>query len=119
MRLLSSLRRGVVYLLPLAVLLAAIGARVVAPRLLDRLSLIAFDLYQRALPREPGNSPVRIVDIDDKSLATIGQWPWRRSVVAQLVDRLAAAGAAVVAFDIDFAEPDRTSPKMLHVAAGA
>ena len=89
------------------------GARVVAPDLLDRLSLIAFDLYQRALPRAPGSSPVRIVDIDDASLATIGQWPWPRTIVAQLVDRLAAAGAAVVAFDIDFAEPDRTSPKML------
>ena len=113
MRLLSHLRRGVLYLLPLAILFAALAARVVAPRLLDRLSLIAFDLYQRALPREPGNSPVRIVDIDDHSLATIGQWPWPRTIVAQLVDRLAASGAAVVAFDIDFAEPDRTSPKML------
>ena len=113
MRLLSHLRHGVLYLLPLAILFAALGARVVAPRLLDRLSLIAFDLYQRALPREPGNSPVRIVDIDDHSLATIGQWPWPRTIVAQLVDRLAASGAAVVAFDIDFAEPDRTSPKML------
>ena len=92
MRLLSHLRRGVLYLLPLAILFAALAARVVAPRLLDRLSLIAFDLYQRALPREPGNSPVRIVDIDDKSLATIGQWPWPRTIVARLVDRLAASG---------------------------
>ena len=113
MRLLPHLRHGVLYLLPLAILFAALGARVVAPNLLDRLSLIAFDLYQRALPRAPGSSPVRIVDIDDASLATIGQWPWPRTIVAQLVDRLAAAGAAVVAFDIDFAEPDRTSPKML------
>ena len=113
MRLFSSLRRGGLYLLPLAVLFAAISARVVAPDLLDRLSLIAFDLYQRALPRAPGNSPIRIVDIDDKSLAKIGQWPWPRTVVAKLVERLAASGAAVVAFDIDFAEPDRTSPKLL------
>ena len=113
MRLFSNLRRGGLYLLPLAVLLAAIGARVIVPDLLDRLSLIAFDLYQRTLPRMPGNSPIRIVDIDDKSLAKFGQWPWPRTVVAQLVERLAKAGAAVVAFDIDFAEPDRTSLKML------
>ena len=113
MRLFSNLRRGGLYLLPLAVLLIAISARIVAPDLLDRLSLIAFDLYQRALPRVPGDSPIRIVDIDDKSLAKIGQWPWPRTIVAQLVERLATAGAAVVAFDIDFAEPDRTSPKML------
>jgi adenylate cyclase len=113
MRLFSNLRRGGLYLLPLAVLLIAISARIVAPDLLDRLSLIAFDLYQRALPREPGNSPIRIVDIDDKSLAEIGQWPWPRKIVAQLVERMATAGAAVVAFDIVFAEPDRTSPKLL------
>jgi adenylate cyclase len=113
MRILAQLRQGVIYLLPLAVLLVAIGARIVAPDLLDRLSLIAFDLYQRAAPRQPGNAPIRIVDIDDRSLAKIGQWPWPRTIVAQLVDRLAAAGAAVVAFDIDFAEPDRTSPQLL------
>ncbi len=113
MRILAQLRRGVIYLLPMAVLLVAIGARLVAPDLLDRLSLIAFDLYQRAAPRQPGNAPIRIVDIDDISLNKIGQWPWPRTIVAKMVDRLAAAGAAVIAFDIDFAEPDRTSPKML------
>ncbi len=113
MRFFAHLRRGILYLLPLAVLLAAVGARLAAPDLLDRLSLIAFDLEQRARPRAPGNSPIRIVDIDEKSLAQIGQWPWPRTTVARLVDRLAAAGAAVVAFDIDFAEPDRTSPRLL------
>ena len=62
---------------------------------------------------QPGNAPIRIVDIDDESLAKIGQWPWPRTIVAELVDKLREAGAAVVAFDIDFAEPDRTSPRML------
>ncbi len=108
-----TLRRGAIYLLPLAVLAVAIAARLFAPELLERLSLITFDIYQRADPREPGEAPIRIVDIDDKSLAEIGQWPWPRTVVAELVDKLAAAGAAVVAFDIDFAEPDRTSPQLL------
>ena len=114
MRVHPTLRRGAIYLLPLAVLIVALGARIVAPDLLDRLSLICFDFYQRASPRVSGNSPIRIVDIDDRSLAKIGQWPWPRTIVAQLVDKLAKAGAAVVAFDIDFAEPDRTSPKMLR-----
>ena len=84
--------------------------RLAAPDLLERLSLIAFDLYQRAAPREAGDAPIRIVDIDERSLKELGQWPWPRAVVAQLVDSLREAGAAVVAFDIDFAEPDRTSP---------
>ena len=48
-----------------------------------------------------------IVDIDDRSLTTIGQWPWRRDVVGQLVTRLRDLGAATVALDIIFAEPDR------------
>jgi adenylate cyclase len=106
--------RGAIYVLPLAVLFAAATARVAAPDLLDRMSLICFDLYQRAAPRKPeGDTPIRIVDIDDDSLKKIGQWPWPRTLVAQLIDRLREAGASVIAFDIDFAEPDRTSPKML------
>jgi adenylate cyclase len=113
MRLYPTLRRGVPYLLPLAVLMTAATARIVAPDLLDRLSLIAFDFYQRAAPRAATTSPVAIVDVDDRSLAAIGQWPWPRTIVAQLVDKLGRAGAAVVAFDIDFADPDQTSPKKL------
>jgi CHASE2 domain-containing sensor protein len=57
--------------------------------------------------------PIRVVDIDDASLRSIGQWPWPRTIVAQLIDKLREAGSAVIAFDIDFAEPDRTSPKLL------
>ncbi|MGA7262612.1 MAG: CHASE2 domain-containing protein, partial [Stellaceae bacterium] len=101
-------------MLPLAVLFAAAGARVAAPDLLERMSLICFDLYQRAAPRKPeGDTPIRIVDIDDDSLKKIGQWPWPRTLVAQLIDKLREAGATIISFDIDFAEPDRTSPKLL------
>jgi len=116
MRLHPRLRRGIIhYVLPLAVLFVAAAARVAAPDLLDRLSLICFDLYQKAAPREAeAEPPVRVVDIDDDSLRKIGQWPWPRTLLAQLIDRLRDAGAAVIAFDIDFAEPDRTSPKLLQ-----
>jgi adenylate cyclase len=107
------LRRGLVYLLPLLALAIALSARLAAPDLLDRLMLISFDLYQRIAPREVGDIPIRIVDIDEESLNKYGQWPWSRSLDAQLLDKLREAGAAVVAFDIVFAEPDRTSPKLL------
>jgi adenylate cyclase len=113
MRIDFALRRSLIYLLPLALLFVALSMRVAASDLLERLSLICFDLYQQAAPRVTGDVPIRVVDIDDRSLKTIGQWPWPRSVIAQLVDRLREAGAAVIAFDIDFAEPDRTSPKSL------
>src|SRR5690349_9254636 len=72
-----------------------------------------FDLYQRIKPRVYAPVPVRIVDIDDASLSRLGQWPWPRTLVASLVDKLKANGAAAIAFDIVFAEPDRTSPKQM------
>ena len=53
---------------------------------------------------------MRIVDIDEESLKEIGQWPWPRTVLADLVDKLAANGAAAIGFDIVFPEPDRMSP---------
>ncbi len=113
-RLLSLFRRGLVYWLPLLLLLAAVAAHFALPTLFDRLSLVAFDIYERAAPRAtPADPPVLIVDIDEHSLKEIGQWPWPRTVLARLVDRLGAAGAAVVAFDVLFTEPDRTSPGML------
>ena len=69
-----------------------------------------FDYYQRLAPRSYQDAPVRIVDIDDASLAKVGQWPWPRSAVAAMVARLSQAGAAAIAFDVIFSEPDRTSP---------
>jgi adenylate cyclase len=113
MNFLAFLRRGGLYLLPVSILVAAVAARVAAPDFLDRGALAVFDLYQRAAPRETGNLPIRIVDIDDSSLKELGQWPWPRGMIASLIDRLREAGASLIGFDIDFAEPDRTSPSML------
>jgi adenylate cyclase len=50
---------------------------------------------------------VVIVDVDERSLTVIGQWPWRRDLVAALIDQLRDLGASVVALDIVFAESDR------------
>lgn len=77
---------------------------------LDRLGLLLFDTYQRAQPRAYHDAPVRVVDIDDESIRRLGQWPWPRSEIAKLTDRLGQAGASVVAFDVVFSEPDRSSP---------
>lgn len=69
---------------------------------------IIFDSYQRLSPRPYDPAlPVRIVDIDDESLARLGQWPWPRARLAAIVDRLREAGAAAVAFDILLSEPER------------
>ena len=59
----------------------------------------------------PTTDSVVIIDIDEKSLQQVGQWPWSRTVVADLVKQAHLAGARAIGFDIVFAEKDRTSPK--------
>jgi adenylate cyclase len=70
----------------------------------------AFDQFNRWDPREPTDDVI-IVDIDENSLRDIGQWPWPRDVIAEMVLNLSNMGAKVIAFDMVFAEPDRMSPK--------
>nr|WP_281357745.1 CHASE2 and HATPase_c domain-containing protein [Aromatoleum diolicum] len=55
--------------------------------------------------RIPADPDVVVVAIDDRSLAEIGRWPWRRAVHAALLERLKALGAQVVAMDVMFHEP--------------
>lgn len=94
-------------------LLAVCGALLLDPMPLQTLRNAMFDHYQRWQPRSYQDVGVRIVDIDEESLRRLGQWPWPRSQVAELVDKLRAAGAAAIAFDVLFAEPDRTAPRSL------
>ncbi len=73
-----------------------------------------FDMYQRLQPREIpplAMQPVAIIDLDETSLAEIGQWPWSRLTIAKLIAGALNKGAAQVAFDMVFAEPDRMNPK--------
>ena len=93
----------------LATLLTLISVASINQTALDRLTALAFDSYQLLKPREESGSPVVIVDIDEASIVRLGQWPWPRTLLARMVDRLGALGAANIAFDIVLAEPDRTS----------
>lgn len=81
-------------------------------RSLDDLRNIVFDSFQRYAPRayDP-QTPVRVVGIDEASLKAYGQWPWPRDRLATLVERLNALGAAVIVFDMIFAEADRAGAK--------
>jgi adenylate cyclase len=80
---------------------------------LDRLTFLVFDAYQRVTPRPAAGAPVVVVDIDEASIAAEGQWPWPRTTLANLVDRLGEMGAVTTVFDIVFPDPDRLSPSML------
>jgi adenylate cyclase len=106
------MRRVLIGAIPFVVLAAMLALRAWDPLPLQVLRWLAFDTYQRLSPRtyDP-EMPVKIVDVDDDSLARIGQWPWPRTHLARLVERLTAAGAAAIAFDVVFAEPDRSSPE--------
>ena len=98
------------WIVALLVLVNALLLRAIDPVGLTRLRDVAFDSFQRIKPRtyHPA-TPVRIVDIDEAALAEFGQWPWPRTIVARLIDKLTEKGAAVIAFDVVFAEPDRSS----------
>lgn len=91
-------------------LVLAILALLLVPQARTRLDHLAFDTLQNLWPRPYVQVPVRIVDIDEESLAKLGQWPWPRHSLAALVENLRAAGAASIALDIILAEPDRTAP---------
>ncbi|MEP9390252.1 adenylate/guanylate cyclase domain-containing protein [Mesorhizobium sp. KR9-304] len=94
----------------LVLLLLLLGLRVADPLFVSAIRNQGFDIFQRLYPRPPVKQPVVIVDIDEKSLEQVGQWPWPRSEVARLIDRLTAMGAIDIGFDVVFAEPDRLSP---------
>jgi adenylate cyclase len=100
----------------LAALLAVLALSLLTPAALERIGHQFFDAWQRAEPRARVDAPVTVVEIDEESLRRVGQWPWPRTEIAGLIERLGSAGAAVVALDMVFSEPDRTSPA--RVASG-
>lgn len=85
----------------------------IEPLPLQALRNSLFDQYQRWHPRHYSDVPVRIIDIDEASLARLGQWPWPRTRIAELVGKLRASGVAAIGFDVVFAEADRTSPNAM------
>src|SRR6266436_5399116 len=103
---------GLTRALCVLLLLALVPLRVLDPQPLEEVRLRTFDFYQRLRPRQPVARPVTIVDIDEASLKEIGQWPWPRTIVADLVTQLTQLGAVAIAFDVIFAEPDRMSPSI-------
>lgn len=94
----------------LVVTLLLLILHIFQPPFVGDISNLVFDTYQRAWPRPYEDAGVRVVDIDDESIRRLGQWPWPRTDVVRLTDSLTEAGAAAIAFDIVFSEPDRTSP---------
>ncbi|AYR22551.1 CHASE2 domain-containing protein [Herbaspirillum rubrisubalbicans] len=95
--------------LVLAGMAEAVVMNVLPNRLVERLDLFFYDLRMRVT--QPYLDPrIVIIDIDEKSIAELGRWPWSRDVVAQLVKQMTQTyQAQSVGFDVVFAEPDNTS----------
>ncbi|MDF1722855.1 MAG: CHASE2 domain-containing protein [Minwuia sp.] len=74
-----------------------------------------YDVSQQLMPRPVESDLPVIVAIDERSIAEIGQWPWPRTVVADLIDRMGQGGAITIGVDVLFLDPDRQSPR--HITA--
>src|SRR5436305_14171831 len=108
-------RIGYARLLCVALLVGIAALRVIDPPAIEELRDRILDRSQLLEPRVKTARPVRIVNIDEKSLAQFGQWPWPRTLVADLINNLTRLQPAAIGFDVMFAQPDRLNPA---VAAG-
>ncbi|MEH6647324.1 CHASE2 domain-containing protein [Sulfitobacter sp.] len=93
--------------------LFGLAIRIGDPAPIESLRNAAFDIYHQSKPRDYTPLPVAILDLDDRSIEEIGQWPWARTRVANLVRLAMQDGAVAIAFDIVFAETDRLSPRQI------
>ncbi|WP_027530744.1 CHASE2 domain-containing protein [Bradyrhizobium sp. WSM3983] len=105
---------GLARLACLALLIVFAGLRVWDPPPVQELRLRTFDMFQLIDPRDKkGVRPVTIVDIDDRSLARFGQWPWSRTRIADMIVNLTNNGAVAIGFDVVFSEADRLNPDLV------
>jgi len=95
----------------LALLVGLAALRIADLPAIEELRVRTFDTFQLIDPRVKTARPVTIVDIDEASLAKLGQWPWPRTRIADMVANLTRLGAVVIAFDVIFSEPDRLNPE--------
>lgn len=101
------MRRRLVSLYGVAAVIVTAVVAVFPPAFLLRLDNAAYDIVLRSARTKPPDGRIVIVDVDERSLSTIGQWPWRRDLIGRLIGQLRTMGAATIALDMVFAEPDR------------
>lgn len=110
---LARMRRfGTGRILGLVLLLVLLAVRVWDPWPVEAARQKSFDIYQVVQPRTTGQNLVPVVDIDEQSLRALGQWPWPRTLMAEMVSRIVELGGIVIGFDVLFPESDRSSPEV-------
>jgi adenylate cyclase len=76
----------------------------------DRIDAMLYDAHMRAAMPQTFDDRIVIVDVDEKSLAEVGRWPWSRNYMATLTDVLFdQQHITLLGFDVVFAEPDDSS----------
>ena len=111
---------GYARLICLALLFGFVGLRMVDPAPMQELRVRTFDTFQAIDARVKEVRPVTIVDIDENSLGSpkLGQWPWPRTRIADIITNLTSLGAVVIAFDAVLSEPDRLNPDLAAESFG-
>ena len=89
------------------------------PAFFARLDDATYDVVVRSSATRPPSGRVVIVDIDERSLSEVGQWPWRRDTMGRLITALGADGASAIAIDVIFAEPDRRGDDDQHESSAS
>ena len=99
--------RARVYLIALAVIVVVLALFLWAPDFLQAVEVRLYDLHFKLRGTQPQAAErVVIAAIDEKSLAALGRWPWPRSLMADLIRKLSADGAKIIAVDILLSEPE-------------
>jgi adenylate cyclase len=83
-----------------------LGVYELRPRFVERLELVLLDAHFRLRGATAPQHPIAIVAIDEASIDAVGRWPWTRTIVADLIDRLTELGVSAVALDVIFSEPE-------------
>ena len=99
------------YLIFFLLLILLISLKTFNPNFIKSISYLSFDLYQKIIPLNKQDSEVIIIDIDEKSLGTFGQFPWSRSVFAKIIENVNQANPKAIGFDVFFSEKDKQSPE--------
>ena len=100
------------YIYIIILFLFLIIIKIVNPSLVRKISFINYDFYQKVFNRGEVQN-VTIVDIDEKSIAKIGQFPWRRDIYSKILNNLNQFNPSAIAFDIVFSEEDKQNPQDL------
>jgi len=103
----------VLVLLFMLISISTSGAYLFLPDYFQSLDSRVRDFYFKVRGEESVSRDIIIVDIDEKSIKELGQWPWERNKFAKILQNLSDSGAGIIGLDIVFSEADKTSPNRL------